>query len=29
MEQEQERLDQLNKQSIIEENIPAKFRRGV
>ncbi len=28
MEAEQERQEQLNKQSIIEANIPAKFRRG-
>ncbi|KAK3304096.1 putative calcium ion binding protein [Chaetomium strumarium] len=27
MEAEQERLEQLNKQSIIEANIPARFRR--
>ena len=28
MEAEEERQAQLNKQSIIEANIPAKFRRG-
>lgn len=28
MELEQERQEQLNRQSIVEENIPAKFRRG-
>ncbi|KAK0705089.1 hypothetical protein B0H67DRAFT_604025 [Lasiosphaeris hirsuta] len=28
MEDEQDRLDEMNKRSIVEENIPAKFRRG-
>ena len=28
MEEEEERQEQMNKRMIIEENIPAKFRRG-
>jgi len=28
MEEEEERLQQMNKQAIVEDNIPAKFRRG-
>lgn len=27
-EEAQERLDQLSRQAIVEENIPSKFRRG-
>lgn len=27
MEEEEERLEKMNRQSIVEENIPAKFRR--
>lgn len=27
MEREQERMEQLKKKSIVEDNIPAKFRR--